>query len=101
MGLFQKKDNEKEVKDVSLTNDLDNNEDTVKTQKPKTTKKTTTKKTTTKKSVASKTSVKKDDNKSVCRVIVASPSRFVVQKNGEKIVVNELNNYKRGDEILF
>ena len=44
---------------------------------------------------------KKNTVKTVCRVLVATPSYFVVDKNGEKITVNKKNNYHRNEEILY
>ena len=39
--------------------------------------------------------------KTVCRVLVATPSYFVIDKNGEKITVNKKNDYHRNEEILY
>lgn len=44
---------------------------------------------------------KKNTAKTVCRVLVATPSYFVIDKNGEKITVNNKNNYHRNEEILY
>ena len=44
---------------------------------------------------------KKNTTKTVCRVLVATPSYFVIDKNGEKITVNNKNNYHRNEEILY
>ena len=44
---------------------------------------------------------KKNTVKTVCRVLVATPSYFVIDKNGEKITVNKKNNYHRNEEILY
>ena len=44
---------------------------------------------------------KKNITKTVCRVLVATPSYFVIDKNGEKITVNNKNNYHRNEEILY
>ena len=44
---------------------------------------------------------KKNTVKTVCRVLVATPSYFVIDKNGEKIAVNKKNNYHRNEEILY
>ena len=44
---------------------------------------------------------KKNTAKTVCRVLVATPSYFVIDKNGEKITVNKKNNYHRNEEILY
>ena len=47
------------------------------------------------------TTRKKNTVKTVCRVLVATPSYFVIDKNGEKITVNKKNNYHRNEEILY
>ena len=47
------------------------------------------------------TIIKNDAAKTVCRVLVATPSYFVIDKNGEKITVNKKNNYHRNEEILY
>lgn len=39
--------------------------------------------------------------KSVCRVIVATPSYFVINKNGETITINKKNTYHKGEEIYY
>ena len=39
--------------------------------------------------------------KSVCRVIVATPSYFVIDKNGETITINKKNTYHKGEEIYY
>ena len=44
---------------------------------------------------------KKNITKTVCRVLVATPSYFVIDKNGEKITVNKKNDYHRNEEILY
>ena len=44
---------------------------------------------------------KKNTVKTVCRVLVATPSYFVIDKNGEKITVNKKNNYHRNEEVLY
>ena len=44
---------------------------------------------------------KKNTAKTVCRVLVATPSYFVIDKNGEQITVNKKNNYHRNEEILY
>lgn len=44
---------------------------------------------------------KKNTEKTVCRVLVATPSYFVIDKNGEQITVNKKNNYHRNEEILY
>ena len=47
------------------------------------------------------TTRKKNTVKTVCRVLVATPSYFVIDKNGEKITVNKKNNYHRNEEVLY
>ena len=47
------------------------------------------------------TTRKKNTVKTVCRILVATPSYFVIDKNGEKITVNKKNNYHRNEEILY
>ena len=47
------------------------------------------------------TARKKSAVKTVCRVLVATPSYFVIDKNGEQITVQENNNYHRNEEILY
>ena len=44
---------------------------------------------------------KKNTAKTVCRVLVATPSYFVIDKNGEQITVNKKNNYHRNEDILY
>ena len=39
--------------------------------------------------------------KSVCRVIVATPSYFVVNKDGETITIKKKNTYHKGEEIYY
>ena len=39
--------------------------------------------------------------KSVCRVIVATPSYFVINKDGETITVKKKNTYHKGEEIYY
>lgn len=40
-------------------------------------------------------------NKKACRIIVAKPNYFVIEKDGEKIRVNKKNKYRRGDEVIY
>lgn len=47
------------------------------------------------------TARKKNAVKTVCRVLVATPSYFVIDKNGEQITVQGNNNYHRNEEILY
>lgn len=39
--------------------------------------------------------------KTLCRVLLATPTYFVVSKNGVSITINEKNTYKRGDEVIL
>ena len=39
--------------------------------------------------------------KSICRVIVATPSYFVINKDGEIITVKKKNTYHKGEEIYY
>ena len=39
--------------------------------------------------------------KSVCRVIVATPSYFVINKDGETITIKKKNTYHKGEEIYY
>lgn len=48
-----------------------------------------------------KTRKSSSKKKEVCRVIMAKPSFFVIKKNGETIVVNEKNDYRRGQDIMY
>lgn len=87
MRVFQnKKNKEKEVieetKDVEVAKSI---ESTIPTEEKKT---TTTKNT-------------KKMPKSVCRVIVATPSYFVINKDGEIITVKKKNTYHKGEEIYY
>ena len=86
MRVFQNKKN-KEKKVIEETKDVE----VVKPVEPTTPveeKKTTTRNT-------------KKAQKSVCRVIVATPSYFVIDKNGETITINKKNTYHRGEEVLY
>ena len=84
MRVFQnKKNKEKEVVEKIKTTEV------VKPVEPTTPveeKKTTTRNT-------------KKAQKSVCRVIAATPSYFVIDKNGETITINKKNTYHKGEEI--
>ena len=86
MRVFQnKKNKEKEVVEKIKTTEV------VKPVEPTTSveeKKTTTRNT-------------KKAQKSVCRVIVATPSYFVIDKNGETITINKKNTYHKGEEIYY
>lgn len=44
---------------------------------------------------------KKKEPKVPCRVLVATPSYYVINKNGEKITINKKNTYHRGEEVLY
>ena len=83
--LQNKKNKEKEVVEKIKTTEV------VKPVEPTTPveeKKTTTRNT-------------KKAQKSVCRVIVATPSYFVIDKNGETITIKKKNTYHRGEEIYY
>ena len=87
MRIFKNKQNKEEVV-VESTKDLEApvvTEEEIKEEK-KTTRTTTRKENTV---------------KTVCRVLVATPSYFVIDKNGEQITVNKKNNYHRNEEILY
>lgn len=87
MRIFKNKQNKEEVV-VESTKDLEApvvTEEEIKEEK-KPTRTTVRKKNTT---------------KTVCRVLVATPSYFVIDKNGEKITVNKKNDYHRNEEILY
>ena len=87
MKIFKNKQNKKKIV-VESIKDLET--PVVTKEETKEEKKTT--ETTTK---------KKNTAKTVCRVLVATPSYFVIDKNGEKITVNKKNNYHRNEEILY
>lgn len=53
------------------------------------------------KAVRSTRSTKKREPKVPCRIILAKPSYYVIEKNGEKITINKKNSYKRGEEVLY
>lgn len=87
MRVFQnKKNKEKEVIEETKS---------VETAKPvESTIPTEEKKTTTTKNT-------KKMPKSVCRVIVATPSYFVINKDGETITIKKKNTYHKGEEIYY
>ena len=87
MRVFRnKKNKEKEVIEETKS---------VETAKPvESTIPTEEKKTTTTKNT-------KKMPKSVCRVIVATPSYFVINKDGETITVKKKNTYHKGEEIYY
>lgn len=87
MKIFKNKQNKEEVV-VESTNNL---EAPVVTEKKNKEEKKSTKTTI----------IKNNTAKTVCRVLVATPSYFVIDKNGEKITVNKKNNYHRNEEILY
>ena len=91
MRVFQnKKNKEKEV--IEETKAV---EKAVETTKPvESTTPTEEKKTTTTKNT-------KKMLKSVCRVIVATPSYFVINKDGETITIKKKNTYHKGEEIYY
>lgn len=86
MRMFQnKKNKEKEViEETKAVEDVNSIESTTLTEE----KKTTTKNT-------------KKMPKSVCRVIVATPSYFVINKDGETITIKKKNTYHKGEEIYY
>ena len=86
MRVFQtKKNKEKEViEETKAVEDVNSIESTTLTEE----KKTTTKNT-------------KKMPKSVCRVVVATPSYFVINKDGETITVKKKNIYHKGEEIYY
>ena len=86
MRMFQnKKNKEKEViEETKAVEDANSIESTILTEE----KKTTTKNT-------------KKMPKSVCRVIVATPSYFVINKDGETITIKKKNTYHKGEEIYY
>lgn len=43
---------------------------------------------------------KKKEPKAICRVMLATPSYYIIRKNGENITIQEQNNYCEGQEIL-
>ena len=90
MRVFQnKKNKEKEV--IEETKAVEKAVETAKSVEstiPTEEKKTTTKNT-------------KKMPKSVCRVIVATPSYFVINKDGETITIKKKNTYHKGEEIYY
>ena len=87
MRVFQsKKNKEKEV--IEETKSVETAK-SVESTTPTEEKKTTTTKNT------------KKMPKSVCRVIVATPSYFVINKDGETITVKKKNTYHKGEEIYY
>lgn len=107
MKIFKNKDNKKvEEKNIELTIDATENvtdetvdkivEDVTNVVADKLVEETKT---------ATRTprtrSAKKKEPKIPCRVLVATPSYYVINKNGEKITINKKNNYHRGEEILY
>ena len=87
MRVFQnKKNKEKEVIEERKTVEVAKS---IESTTPTEEKKTTTTKNT------------KKMPKSVCRVIVATPSYFVINKDGETITVKKKNTYHKGEEIYY
>lgn len=87
MRVFQnKKNKEKEV--IEETKSVETAK-SVESITPTEEKKTTTTKNT------------KKIPKSVCRVIVATPSYFVINKDGETITIKKKNTYHKGEEIYY
>ena len=87
MRMFQnKKNKEKEViEETKSVETVKSVESTIPTEEKKT---TTTKNT-------------KKMPKSVCRIIVATPSYFVINKDGETITIKKKNTYHKGEEIYY
>lgn len=90
MGILRKNKSVTKKENI-VDNDTNTNKDIVEEKVVKEEKKTTTRKKSTKS--------KKD--KKVYRVIMAKPSYFVIKKDGETVVINEANNYQRGQDILY
>ena len=87
MRVFRnKKNKEKEV--IEETKSVETAQ-SVESTTPTEEKKTTTTKNT------------KKMPKSVCRVIVATPSYFVINKDGETITIKKKNTYHKGEEIYY
>ena len=87
MRVFRnKKNKEKEV--IEETKSVETAK-SVESTTPTEEKKTTTTKNT------------KKMPKSVCRVIVATPSYFVINKDGETITIKKKNAYHKGEEIYY
>lgn len=87
MRVFRsKKNKEKEV--IEETKSVETAK-SVESTTPTEEKKTTTTKNT------------KKMPKSVCRVIVATPSYFVINKDGETITIKKKNTYHKGEEIYY
>ena len=86
MRIFQNKKNEKKevIEETKTTEVVKSVEPTIPAEEKKITTRNTNK-----------------SPKSVCRVIVATPSYFVIDKNGETITVNKKNTYHRGEEIYY
>ena len=87
MRMFQNKKN-KEKKVIEETKSVETAK-SVESITPTEEKKTTTTKNT------------KKMPKSVCRVIVATPSYFVINKDGETITIKKKNTYHKGEEIYY
>lgn len=47
-----------------------------------------------------KKETKVSKEKTLCRIVLATPTYYVINKNGVTITVNEKNNYRRGEEIV-
>lgn len=87
MRMFQnKKNKEKEVIEEAKSVETAKSVESI---TPTEEKKTTTTKNT------------KKMPKSVCRVIVATPSYFVINKDGETITIKKKNTYHKGEEIYY
>ena len=86
MRVFQnKKNKEKKVREETKDDEVVK---PVESETPIEEKKATTKNT-------------KRTPKSICRVIVATPSYFVINKDNETITVKNKNTYHKGEEIYY
>ena len=86
MRIFKNKQNKEEV---TIESNKDLGTPVAAKEEIKEEKKTTTTKNT------------KKMPKSVCRVIVATPSYFVINKDGETITIKKKNTYHKGEEIYY
>lgn len=86
MRIFKNKQNKEEV---TIESNKDLGTPVAAKEEIKEEKKTTTTKNT------------KKMPKSVCRVIVATPNYFVIDKDGETITIKKKNTYHKGEEIYY
>lgn len=104
MRVFKNKNNKKEEKVVELT--LDSSENVSTETVNKITEAVADVVTTElvkdeKKEEARTRRSHKKEEKVPCKVLLAKPSYFVIEKNGEKITINKKNNYHRGEGIYY